>query len=79
MVVAFERGTMICYGPWNTEVHTLDDWHTRGYIWVNIIGLPQHLWSLEIAQAMGRFSWKHIKWLEFNRLDMFRVKIIVEN
>lgn len=47
-----ERGTMISFNRWNTQTQTLESkWFRRRGIWVNVIGLSLHLWSLENAVA----------------------------
>lgn len=60
--VIFKRGTIIRFAPWSEKVHTEDNaWFVREDIWVNVIGLPHYLWSLENAVTKEMSLWKQRK------------------
>lgn len=42
--VIIEGGLKIWFGPWNSNVYTLENrWFARKKVWVNVYGLPHHL------------------------------------
>lgn len=57
-----------------------ESWVTHSEYWVNIIGLPHHLWSSLNAERIGELVREGLievdrDCLEFNRMDLLRIKI----
>lgn len=72
---------MINFNQWNTQTQTLKmEWFTRRDLWVNVTGLPLHLWNLEnvvsLVKELGDgFVEIDKECIDFSRLDMLKIKI----